>query len=128
MDSFTAQKIASRCFSAFQKLMLHQSNRVYFKKYGEMNSVEGKSNKTGIRVIDNKLIWNGLHINVIVNKNDEYAQVSLLNKIKYCRVVRKLIRGKYKYYVQLILEGIPPIKYNKETGEVRYKIGKKEII
>ncbi|MCB2308444.1 transposase [Clostridium estertheticum] len=123
VDSFTAQKIASRCFSAFQKLMLHQSNRVYFKKYGEMNSVEGKSNKTGIRFIGNKLRWNGLDINVIINKNDEYAQVSLLNKTKYCRVVRKLIRGKYKYYVQLILEGIPPIKYNKETGEVRNKIG-----
>ncbi|MEF2115385.1 transposase, partial [Clostridium frigoriphilum] len=41
----------------------------------------------------------------------------------YCRVVRKLIRGKYKYYVQLILEGIPPTKYNKETGQVRNKIG-----
>lgn len=26
------------------------------------------------------------------------------------RIVRKLIRGKYKYYIQLIMEGIPPIK------------------
>ena len=123
IDSFTAQKIATRCFSAFQGLMFHTANRVTFKKYGEMNSVEGKSNKTGIRFKDNKLVWNGLEINVIINKNDEYAQISLLNKVKYCRVVRKMIHGKYKYYIQLVLDGIPPMKHNKETGEIKNSIG-----
>ncbi|HEY8892697.1 MAG TPA: transposase [Clostridium sp.] len=127
IDSFTTQKIATRCFGAFQKLMLHQSNRVYFKKYGEMNSVEGKSNETGIRFIGNKLKWNRLDINVVINKNDEYIQISLLNKIKYCRIVRKFVRGKYKYYVQLILEGIPPIKYNRETGGVRNSTGEGNV-
>ena len=123
IDSFTAQKIATRCFSAFQKLMLHQSNRVYFKRYGEMNSVEGKSNRAGIRFKDNQLLWNGLNILVIIKRNDIYAQMALDNKIKYCRIVRKLIRGKYKYYIQLILDGIPPIKINKETGEIKNSIG-----
>ena len=123
IDSFTAQKIATRCFSAFQGLMFHTANRVTFKKYGEMNSVEGKSNKTGIRFKDNKLVWNGLEINVIINKNDEYAQISLLNKVKYCRIARKMIHGKYKYYIQLVLDGIPPMKHNKETGEIKNSIG-----
>lgn len=127
IDSFTAQKIATRCFSAFQKLMLHQSNKVYFKRYGEMNSVEGKSNKTGIKFKDNKLTWNGLEINAIINKNDEYAYFSLLNKIKYCRIVRKMIRGNYKYYVQLVLDGIPPIKINKSTGEIKNSIGEGNV-
>ena len=127
IDSFTTQKIATRCFSAFQKLMLHQSNRVYFKKYGEMNSIEGKSNKTGIRFKENKLIWNGLVVDILINKNDEYAQLSLLNEIKYCRIVRKFIRGKYKYCIQLILEGVPPLKYNKETGKVKNSIGEGNV-
>ena len=48
IDSFTAQKIATRCFNAFQGLMFHTANKVSFKKHGEMNSVEGKTNKTGI--------------------------------------------------------------------------------
>jgi len=127
IDSFTTQKIATRCFSAFQKLILHTANKVYFKKYGEMNSIEGKSNKTGIRFIDNKLSWNGLIIEAVINKHDEYAQLSLLNKIKYCRIIRKFIRGKYKYYIQLVLEGVPPIKYNKETGEVKHSLGKGNV-
>jgi len=74
IDSFTAQKIATRCFGAFQKLMFHTANKVCFKKYMDMNSVEGKSNKTGIRFIDNKLVWNELEIDVFINSNDDYAQ------------------------------------------------------
>lgn len=123
IDSFTAQKIATRCFSAFQKLMLHQSNRVCFKRYEEMNSIEGKSNKTGIKFKDNQLVWNGLNIPAIIKRNDIYAKMALENQIKYCRIVRKLIRGKYKYYVQLILDGIPPIKVDKSTGKIKNSIG-----
>ena len=123
IDSFTAQKIATRCFNAFQGLMFHTANKVSFKKHGEMNSVEGKTNKTGIRFKNNKLVWNGLEIDIVLNKNDEYAKTSLLNEVKYCRIVRKFIRGKYKYYLQLILEGTPPIKYDKETGEIKNVIG-----
>lgn len=127
IDSFTAQKIATRCFKAFEQLMFYQSKKVYFKKYDEMSSVEGKSNKTGIRFKDNKLLWNDLKIDVLIKKNDEYAQMSLLNKVKYCRIVRKVIRGKYKYYVQLILDGVPPMKINKKTGEVKNSIGKGRV-
>lgn len=123
IDSFTAQKIATRCFNAFQKLMFHQSKKVYFKKYGEVNSLEGKSNKTGIRFKGDKLVWKGLDIDVIIDKNDTYAQVALVNKIKYCRIVRKYIRGRYKYYIQLILNGIPPMKINKSNGEIKGGIG-----
>ena len=123
IDSFTSQKIATRCFKAFEKLMFHKANKVYFKRYGEMNSVEGKSNKTGIRFKDNELIWNGLKIPIIIKNNDIYAQMALDNKIKYCRIVKKFIRGKYKYYVQLVLDGIPPIKVNRETGEIKNSIG-----
>lgn len=123
IDSFTAQKIATRCFGAFQKLMFHSAKKVKFKKYGEMNSVEGKSNKTGIRFKDDKLTWNGLKIGVIIKKNDMYAQKAIQDNIKYCRIVRKLIRGAYKYYIQLCMEGMPPVKVVKETGEIKCCIG-----
>lgn len=123
IDSSTAQKIATRCFNAFQKIMFHRANRIYFKKYSEMNSLEGKSNKTGIKFKDGALMWNGLKIPVIAKKNDTYVQMALENKIKYCRIVRKLVRRKQKYYLQLILDGTPPIKINNETGEIKNGIG-----
>lgn len=127
IDSFTAQKIATRAFNAFEKYMFHYASKVYFKRYGELNSIEGKSNKTGIRLTDNKLIWNMLNIPVIVKNNDIYAQMALENRIKYNRIVRKKIRGKYKYYIQVVLDGIPPLKNNKETGEVKNTMGEGRV-
>jgi len=123
IDSFTAQKIATRAFRAFEKYMFLESKKVYFKKYGELNSLEGKSNGTGIKFQDDKLVWNKLEILAIIKKSDEYAQMALENKIKYCRILRRFIRGKYKYYIQLVLEGMPPIKINKKTGEIKNSIG-----
>lgn len=123
IDSFTAQKIATRCFGAFQKLMFHIADKVWFKKYGEMDSVEGKSNKTGIRFKDDKLVWNRLKIDIIIKKIDTYAQKAIQDRVKYCRIVRKMIHGKYKYYVQLIMEGLPKVKTDKETGELKRNIG-----
>jgi hypothetical protein len=38
-----------------------------------------------------------------------------------------LIRGKYHYYVQLVLEGVPPIKINKDTGELKRSIGQGNV-
>jgi hypothetical protein len=123
IDSFSAQKIATRCFGAFQKLMFHIADKVQFKKYGEMNSVEGKSNKTGIRFKNDKLVWNRLEIDILIKNIDTYAQKAIQDGVKYCRIVRKMIRGKYKYYVQLIMEGHPPVKTDKETGKIKRNIG-----
>ena len=127
IDSFTAQKIATRAFRAFEKYMFHQAKKVYFKKYNELNSLEGKSNKTGIRFVNNELIWSKLNVSVIIKRNDEYIQMALENKVKYCRILRKFIRGRYKYYVQLMLDGIPPIKINKETGEIKNTTGEGRV-
>lgn len=33
------------------------------------------------------------------------------------------MRGKYKYYLQLILKGVPPMKINKD-GEIKRKLGR----
>ncbi|SFA40864.1 Probable transposase [Parageobacillus thermantarcticus] len=120
IDSFTVQKIATRAWQAIEKLIFDNAEKVKFKKYNEMDSLEGKSNSTGIRFKNNKLQWNGLNIPVIIKKNDIYAHMALQDRIKYCRIVRKLIRGKIKYYLQLILEGIPPKKINPKTGEIKH--------
>jgi hypothetical protein len=87
LDSFTCQKIATRAWKAVEKLIFGDAERVYFKKFNEMDSLEGKSNSTGIRFQDNKFIWNGLSIPVIVKKNDVYAHMALQDRIKYCRIV-----------------------------------------
>lgn len=43
--------------------------------------------------------------------------------ICYNRIVRKYIRNKYKFYVQVVFKGTPPIKINIDTSEVKHGIG-----
>jgi RNase H-fold protein (predicted Holliday junction resolvase) len=119
IDSNTVQKLASRAYNAVFKMQIGKADRVNFKRYDEMDSIEGASNRQGIKFREDLLSWNKLKIPIMLKPNDIYARQALQDRIKYCRIQRKLIRGKTKYYIQLILEGIPPQKYNKETSEIK---------
>ncbi|MGI6528806.1 MAG: hypothetical protein ACOX3J_03800 [Clostridia bacterium] len=120
IDSFTAQKIATRVWSAFEDLLFGDGEIVHFKKYGELDSLEGKSNKTGIRFKDGFLIWNGLKISVKIDYNNPYEYQALKDEICYCRIKRRFIKGKYKYYLQIVFKGVPPMKINKDGGVKRH--------
>lgn len=77
------------------------------------------TNKSGIRFKEEQIHWNGLVLPVVLKDNDEYAHIALLDKIKYCRIVRKIIRKKERYFVQLVLDGVPPKKVDKITGQLK---------
>lgn len=119
IDNKTAQAIGDRVYKAVSKLL--EGDKVQFKSYGEFNSLEGKWNKSGLKFKnETKTIeWNKLSLPVIIKQNDIYAHLALEDRVKYVRIVRKMIRGKYKFYAQLVMEGIPPKKYDKETGEIK---------
>ncbi|TVY09901.1 transposase [Paenibacillus cremeus] len=127
IDSSTTQKLAQRAFAATFKIMIGRAKRVYIKRVGEMDSIEGASNRQGIKYRNEHLEWNKLKIPVLLKKNDDYAYEALTRKIKYCRIVRKLIRGETRYYIQLVLEGIPPKKIDNETGMFKHKFGEGKV-
>lgn len=45
------------------------------------------------------------------------------SKMCYNRIVGKYVRNKYKYYVQIVFKGSPPVKVDTETGEIKHYIG-----
>lgn len=50
---------------------------------------------------------------VVRNSNTQtgrYQQEALKCGVKYCRITRKWVRNKWKYYAQLVLEGYPPVE------------------
>lgn len=134
IDANTIQKEAEKAWKSISSLMFDGSKKVRFEKFAQHMSVEGKKNTQGIRFIKpneeynrkiaNKhiLVWNGLTIPVKIRKNDFFAQMALNDKICYCRIVRKVIKNKDVYFLQLILEGNPPAKLNSK-GEFRHKQG-----
>ena len=127
MDSFTAQKIATELWKSYDKLFYGNGKKVYYKKYGEFNSLEGKSNTTGIRFKDDMITWNGLKIPVVIDYDNYYEYEAMQSKICYNRIVRKYVRNKYKYYVQIVFKGNPPVKIDTDTGEMKHYIGKGDI-
>lgn len=52
---------------------------------------------------------------------------TMQSEISYCRIIRKFVRNKYKFYVQVVFKGIPPTKFNKETGEIKHSLGEGDV-
>lgn len=123
IDSATAQKIATTLWKSYDKLLFGNGESVHYKKYNSLNSLEGKSNKAGIRFKEDKLLWNDLAIPVKIDYNNYYEYQAMQNTICYNRIVRKFVRGKYKFYLQIVFKGTPPTKLNKITGEIKHQVG-----
>lgn len=123
IDSNTAQKLATRAFQAVEKIRKGKAKRVYFKKLGSMTSIEGKTNKSGILFRKEKegyvVKFQGMVIPVSIKENDNYAHeaLSCFSTISYCRLVRRFIRGKIRFFVQLTIKGVPPKKENRKLGK-----------
>lgn len=103
-----AQKIASKVWKSVDKYLFSNGKEIHFKKKEDVNSFEGKSNATGIRFKDGYVYTNGLKLKTKYRKNDKYIKYALDNhRIKYCRIKRIWHKHQYRYYVDLIMEGIP---------------------
>ena len=127
IDSFTAQKIATTLWKSYDKLFYGNGNKIHYKRYGELNSLEGKSNLTGICFKDDMIIWSGLEIPVVIDYDNYYEYQAIQSKICYNRIIRKYVRNKYKYYVQIIFKGNPPVKIDTKTGEIKHYIGDGDV-
>jgi len=119
LDSATAQKLATRAFKAVQRIAFGAAKRVRFKGKNQLKSVEGKTNKTGIRYKKKTghIEWLGLKLKCIIDLDDEVVAHGLSCPVKYCRIIKRIFNGKVRFFVQLILEGKPFIKEKNETSD-----------
>ena len=117
IDSAAAQKLATRAFKAVQRVAFGLAKRVRFKGKNQLKSVEGKTNKSGIRYIEETghVEWSGLKLKCIIDVNDEVVVHGLSCRVKQCRIVKRIFNGKTRFFVQLILEGKPFIKEKNEA-------------
>lgn len=131
LGSQMVQEIAERAFGAYEKITFSDGEKVHFKKYGNFYSLREKGNKTGLRYFEkeNMIKWLGLNMPVVIKRNDKYAMQCFQSELKYCKIVKKVIRGKNRYFVQITFEGVPPtkrgIKYT--DNEVGIDIGTSTI-
>lgn len=127
IDANTVQALSARVIKAIDRMRFGNAKKVQFIRYNEMYSIEGLTNRQGIRFRDGKIYFNNLVLECIVRKNDEYAQLALQDKIKYCRIIKKQKGNRNLYYVQLVLTGLPPKKREIGIGEVGIDIGTQTV-
>ncbi|XWK85928.1 MAG: transposase [Phormidium sp.] len=116
LDSTTAQKLATRAFKASQKVALGQGKKVRFKGKNQLDSLEGKTNKSGIRWIKETIIWGNLKLKPYLTTYDSVITHGLNSPIKYVRLLRRRLNGKVFYYAQLVCEGKPFRKPKNQLG------------
>ncbi len=116
LDANTIQKIATKAFKALERLMYGKAKKVRFKHKGQFASLEGKTNKQGIRWTGNGVEWSGLKLQAIIS-NDPIILHGLSSKIKYVRLVRRILNQKTYWFAQLICEGMPYQKPKNIIGE-----------
>ncbi len=117
IDSNTAQKLATRAYKAVEKVLFGKAKSVRFKGKNQLDSVEGKSNKTGIRWKGGSVEWSGLKLRALMTTNDPVVLHGLNSKVKYVRLVRRKIAGKNRFYAQLVCKGKPFIKPKNYLGQ-----------
>ena len=123
LNSNIVQKIASTAFDAVKKIQYGKAKKVKFKRKGEI-SLEGKNNKTGF-IFDIKIMKLKLGKKLFCNLKtiDKRQQNCFKNRIKFCRVLKRYVRGNKRYFLQIIFEGIPETNFQLGEGEVGLDIG-----
>lgn len=121
IDSDVAQKIASSVWRSVEKYLFNNGKCIHFRKLDEFESMEGKKNTSGMRFKDGRLHWRGQMIQPQIRT--DYDRKALRSRVKYCRIQRKPVGSKYHYYLQLVLEGKPPVKHPAGHGTAGLDIG-----
>ncbi len=107
LDAQSQQKLATRAFKAVERILFGMARQVRFKVPTRFRSVEGKSNKQGLRWLKNQVVWCGLKIDPIIDWNNPVIVHGLNSPVKYCRILWRNLNGKKRWFVQLNNEGLP---------------------
>ena len=132
MSAGEIQVIAGQAMKTLEKVLFYQikPHKVRFRSKFDLDvSFRNRVNNEATRLVpsDRKGIAYRLYIHkastfvdIPVKAFNKYQQMSLLRseKIKYVQIIRKTIRGKKVYYLQIVCQGFPPSKVTKGEGVV----------
>ena len=126
------QVIVEQAYQALEKVLFYQikPHKVRFRSKFDLDvSYRNRVNTEATRLVpsDKKDVAYRLYIHkastfvdIPVKAFNKYQQISLMRseKIKYVQIIRKTIRGKKVYYLQIVCQGFPPSKVSKGEGVV----------
>ena len=132
LNSGELQVIASQAYKALEKVLFYKikPHSLRFRSKYDLNvSYRNRVNTTGTRLVksDRKGVAYRLYlhkmstfVDIPIKAFNRYQQESLLcsEKIKYVQIIRKIIRGKRVYILQIVYQGFPPAKVTRGNETV----------
>ena len=93
------------------------------------HSVENQCITQGLRFKDGILQWGELRLPIRRDPHDKdgWQAEALARRVKYARVIRRELRGLWRWYLQLSLEGVAPQRRLTGEGAVGLDIGPSTI-
>ena len=124
LNSGELQVIATQSYKALEKVLFYKikAHSLRFRSKYDLNvSYRNRVNTTGTRLVKSNrqgiayrlyLHKMSTFVDIPIKAFNRYQQESLLRseKIKYVQIVRKTIRGKRIYILQIVCQGYPPAK------------------
>jgi putative transposase len=134
LGSQECQAITHRAFSIVEQYSFGKQGRPRFRGKSFFNSLENQCNKQGLRFKDEAVTWSlrkgsDLHLPILRDPRDVngYQGEALARRVKYSRILRRQLRGREHWYVQLVLEGLPPKRRLTGEGAVGLDIGPSDV-
>lgn len=130
-----AHRTASNVWRSYEKVLFHEGKAVNFKRKGTLNSIANQKAGTSMSYKNGVFYWNGgkspNQINLAIKVKEpstDYEKQMMKKEYKYFRVIRKWMKTRYKYYLQITLKG-KPVNKNRATatGRVGIDIGTQSI-
>ena len=135
INSAILEKLSDNIWASWDKMLYdYKAKRISFKRYGELNSFGCRKKLNGSR----KKVFSGMELrldkmelaiklNSKTGKNAKFITLPILHNpkhadyemwalkggydsVKVITVVRRMVRGQYKYYLQMSIEGEKPQK------------------
>lgn len=121
LNSSLGQIIADDLYRSYADWIFHKKGRPRFCERGRgLHSLRGKNNATGVvwKHKERSVRYGKRLYRAVIDPKDRYVREALADpadpskprRVRYCCLVRKRIRGKERFYVHLVLDGVPPAR------------------
>jgi putative transposase len=132
LGSHDAQTTILRAFRTVEQYAFGKRGRPRFKRFNELDSIEGKE-QVVIRYKaepEPAIHYAGLVLPLLLDPRDKgsWQKEALNSRVKYTRILRRTVRGRVRWYAQIVIEGFAPTKDHKiGDGVVGLDIGPSTI-
>lgn len=114
-----AQKLGTSVWKAFSDLLSGKADKVHFSPIDEFVSIETKTCGDIMFDPDSMSVrFAGMTMRVNRSADDPhgYEENALSRERCYCRILRKPYPEGWRYFLQIVLKGAPPVKGSQQLG------------